>query len=234
MCVAPLTDCSGLCTNLSDDPENCGACGTTCGGAHATGYCASSTCGLICDAGYGDCDVDVSTGCETNTLVDRSNCGTCGTVCATDEFCFIGTCTPSSGTCGDGILQPGEEVDPPPGPFSTVFVDPTSCKWDFSSVSQLYCNGTCTWAGGSSCDSADADLFCKLKTGNPLSTATSYTTAIALSAPGFPCPDRTTLGTSIGTLPLRGVTREVWYTDDDIRSTHGSGTVIDSVVCTNP
>jgi hypothetical protein len=92
MCPAPLADCGGFCTNTVIDPENCGACGTVCSGAHATGYCAASTCGLICDTNYADCDVTYSSGCEANLMRDTSNCGTCGTVCATDEVCYLGTC----------------------------------------------------------------------------------------------------------------------------------------------
>jgi hypothetical protein len=133
--------------------------------------------------------------------------------------------------CGNGSLDPGEELDPPPGPFNSVSVDANSCRWDFSSVSQLYCNGTCTWAGGSSCDQADADVFCKLKTGNPSSTATSFSTGTALAEPGFSCPG---LGTNIGSLPSRGVNQSVYYQDSSILANHGPGTVVINVSCTSP
>jgi hypothetical protein len=112
-------------------------------------------------------------------------------------------------------------------------VDSTTCLWDFSSVAQLYCNGTCTWAGGTGCDSADADLFCKLKTGNPGSTATTFSTATALPVPGFACPNGS-YGINVGPLPLRGVTRTVYYQDSSILANHGAGQVITTVSCTTP
>ena len=92
MCLSPLTDCSGVCTSLDDDPENCGTCGNVCNETHATAYCSSGACGLICHTNYADCDVDVSTGCEASLLSDPSNCGACGTVCGTGEMCLSGRC----------------------------------------------------------------------------------------------------------------------------------------------
>jgi len=132
-------------------------------------------------------------------------------------------------TCGDGVLDPGEEYDPAPGPFSTAPVDPTTCRWDFSAVNQLYCNGSCTWAGGHDCDQPDADILCQLIMDNPSSTASSWTYRVALYEHGFPCP---TSGTLINT--DRGVSVSVYYTDSDIRSSHGPGEVAAYPVCTDP
>ncbi|MBW2263116.1 MAG: hypothetical protein JRG91_14180 [Deltaproteobacteria bacterium] len=100
MCLSPLTDCSGVCTHLDDDPDNCGTCGAACNEMHATAYCVSGACGLICHAGFEDCDVDVTTGCEADLLHDTSNCGSCGVVCATDEVCLSGTCSTRVGFTG--------------------------------------------------------------------------------------------------------------------------------------
>jgi hypothetical protein len=91
-CAPPLVDCGGFCTYTTDDPENCGACGTVCDETNAMAYCSGGACGLICATGYDDCDSDVTTGCEANLLRDSSNCGTCGTVCPTDWICYLGTC----------------------------------------------------------------------------------------------------------------------------------------------
>ena len=135
----------------------------------------------------------------------------------------------SCSTCGDGTLDSGEEYDPAPGPYSYVSVDSSTCRWDFSSVNQLYCNGGCTWAGGSSCDQSDADILCQLITDNPASTAISWTATTALSEPGFSCPG---YGTSIYT--DRGVSTTVWYQDSSIRANHGAGDVVAYPNCTNP
>jgi len=100
MCLSPLTDCSGTCTNLNDDPDNCGTCGTACNRIHATPYCALGSCGLICDAGFDDCDGVGSTGCEADLFHDASNCGSCGVVCGSGESCISGTCTVWTGFTG--------------------------------------------------------------------------------------------------------------------------------------
>ena len=82
-------------------------------------------------------------------------------------------------------------------------------------------------AGGFGCDSADADVFCKLRTGNPDSVAESYTITTTLSAPGFPCPSGyPTVYTD------RGVDGVVYYTDLNLLTTHGE--VITDPVCTDP
>lgn len=133
-------------------------------------------------------------------------------------------------TCGNGVLEPGEDIDPPPTGAVTA-VDPLTCRWAFDKVEQLYCAGSCTWAGDVGCDQADADVFCKLRTGNPLSKATSFVVGRALDKPGFSCPF---LGTSLGTMPARGVNRDVRYQDSSILESHGAGEVIVNPVCTNP
>jgi len=139
-------------------------------------------------------------------------------------------------SCGDSVVDPGEELDPPPGPFASAPVDASTCRFDFANVRQLYCNGTCSWSGGSSCDQADADVFCKLKTGNPLSTATSYTNTTALPEPGFSCPFHagTFLPNEVLTLRNIDVSVNVRYQDSSILANHGSGQVIADPICTNP
>lgn len=132
--------------------------------------------------------------------------------------------------CGNGTVDPGEERDPPPGPFVNAPVDSATCRWHFENVSQLYCNAGCSWAGASGCDQADADILCKLRTGNPNSTATTFELTTALALPGFAC-----IGSAgIGTLPLRGVLLNVAYQDSSILANHGPGAVVANPVCTNP
>jgi hypothetical protein len=135
----------------------------------------------------------------------------------------------SCSTCGDSVLDTDEEYDPPPGPYSSAVVDSTTCRYDFSGVRQLYCNGGCSWTGSSGCEQAEADILCQLIMDNPASTATSWTATTALSEPGFPCPG---YGGTIFT--DRGVSVSVYYQDSSILANHGAGDVIAYPSCTDP
>jgi hypothetical protein len=128
------------------------------------------------------------------------------------------------------VVEDCEERDPPPGPFASAPVDGATCLYHFENVPQLYCGGTCSWAGPNDCDQADADVFCQLRTGNPSSTALSFNVVLALDLPGFPC---TYLGDVLGPLPGRGITFEVQYQDTSILANHGYGDVIEgsTLVC---
>ena len=55
----------------------CGGCGHACNSTNGTASCASGVCGISCSAGFGNCDGNVTNGCETNTQTSTSNCGTC-------------------------------------------------------------------------------------------------------------------------------------------------------------
>ena len=190
--------------------------------SHGDWLATAAMCDSIVD---NDCD-----GLPDDTALDDADCEA---QLGAGAVCDAGACiVPSS--CGDGILDPGEELDPPPGPFASAPVDATTCRYDFSNAPQLYCNGTCSWGGSSGCGQVDADLFCQLKTDNPASTATSFTIAMALPTSGFSCPffAGTVLGTTFrGVTPLSGPVR---WQESSILANHGGGSVIDSVVCTSP
>jgi len=166
-------------------------------------------------------DVDVTGTCEVGSVLS-GNLGSC----SLDSVCdFV------PGVCGNGQLDDGEEFDPPPGPFGSAPVLSESCRWDFSSVSQLYCEGTCSISGGSGCDQTEADRFCKIKTDNPASVATSFSTPTALDEPGFSCANQ--LGVPVD-MNSRGVTEVIRYQDSSIVANHGAGHVITNAVCTDP
>jgi hypothetical protein len=239
--VADGTDCDdGDATVYPDAPELCDSIDNDCD----TEVDEELISTLYADAdgdGFGDPLAPV-VGCDGDggLVADATDCddGSSSTFPGAEELCDdvdndcddeIDEVEACLSSCGDGVLDEGEELDPPEGSFTTVDVDDATCRWDFSEVEQLYCNGGCSWAGASSCDDADADIFCKLRTGNPLSEATSYSLDVALNAPGFPCPSG---------YPIvwtdRGVSETVYYTDLDIRATHGAGEVITHPVCTDP
>jgi len=104
----------------------------------------------------------------------------------------------------------------------------SACLYDFSIIPQLYCNGSCTWAGLDSCDQADADIYCQLITGDSGSTALAFDIGIALDEPGFSCPS---IGENLGPLPGFGVDVDVWYQDTSILANHGGGSVILNATC---
>jgi len=143
---------------------------------------------------------------------------------------FVELSEPPPG-CGDGLLQIGEEYDPPPGPFLNVSVDPDTCRWDFSDVEQLYCYGFCSWAGPPGCDQQDADVLCRLITDNPESEAITYTITAPLSQPGFPgvyCDFGVLIDTD------RGVPDVAWM-DESLADHHGGGgEVVAFPDCTDP
>ncbi|MDF2694832.1 MAG: Tryptophan synthase alpha chain [Labilithrix sp.] len=120
--------CGSSCVDPSTDDQNCGQCGTACdpsdgdGGFATNGRfgCLGGECGhLKCSQGYGDCDNDLSTGCETN-FVTTTNCGTCNNACAPGKTCGYNAQRQIECLCPTGqTLCFGRCVD--------VTTDPRSC-----------------------------------------------------------------------------------------------------------
>jgi cysteine-rich repeat protein len=103
------------------------------------------------------------------------------------------------------------------------------CLYNFSQVKQMFCLGDCSWAGPLGCDKADADIFCRLKTGNPASTATSFALMTPTDDGGFPCPnlaqpvqlDGKDPRIDLGPLPEYGINKTVYYQLTKIKTSHG-------------
>lgn len=194
----------------------------------------------------GDGVTDPGEACDDANQTDTDSClagcvaATCGdgVVWAGMEACddgvndgAYGGCNAGCGAlapfCGDASVQMQELCDPGVAlPWQNVSCAGGTCIYDFSALPQLYCNGSCTWAGADSCDQADADIYCKLVTGDANSVATSFQVATALDAAGFACPG---FGTNFGVLPAYGV--NVWYQDTSILANHGGGSVIANATC---
>jgi hypothetical protein len=103
-CVEPSAECDGdpdtSCeTNLTDDPNNCGACGTECYFANAIEACVNRAC-LVeeCEPAWDDCDGDSSTGCET-ALGTIQNCAACGNACTNAHGSTACAGSPGSFAC---------------------------------------------------------------------------------------------------------------------------------------
>lgn len=84
--------CGQLCTDLEEDPTNCGFCGRTCVIPNAEAACRAGECIVgTCADGFVDADRDPTNGCESeNTCTDGAACMTsCGsegaTVCVDGE-----------------------------------------------------------------------------------------------------------------------------------------------------
>lgn len=71
-------------TNLLNDEDNCGSCGTNCAVDNGGAICVSGECHVeSCEPGYANCnegsdDGGYADGCETNIASDDENCGGCG------------------------------------------------------------------------------------------------------------------------------------------------------------
>jgi len=83
------------CADLLNDTRNCGACGYSC--PFKNNYvasCRKGFCEYECPPGRGDCDGDVSNGCEADLMVNGRHCGSCGNQCntAAGQPCISGSC----------------------------------------------------------------------------------------------------------------------------------------------
>jgi hypothetical protein len=84
---------AGCDADLRQDPLNCGACGRVCPSAERTlPVCLERECRQVCRVGYGECDGDPATVCETEVLRDPCHCSRCGRACSPGLFCVAGVC----------------------------------------------------------------------------------------------------------------------------------------------
>lgn len=111
VCDAGRADCNGDLqtsggngceTSLLNDATNCGACGFACTYPNAAATCSNAQCALgACANGFDDCDMDDSTGCESELAVDPLNCNTCGNACPVGNVCSSGLCVNGAETGED-------------------------------------------------------------------------------------------------------------------------------------
>ena len=77
--VAGYADCdgnkrgNGCETATATDPLNCGACNRACPARNGAATCQNATCGIVCDAGFGDCNGDQAVRESVANAVYRSS-----------------------------------------------------------------------------------------------------------------------------------------------------------------
>lgn len=168
-CGGTLADCNGSpgdgCeVDTATSVANCGGCGKACFAPNGTANCVGSTCGIAgCATGFGNCNGDVSDGCETrlNTL---SQCGGCNAPCALSHAistcltgrCDVGSCVTPYADC-DGQASNGCEVD-----TSTDVKNCGGCDvaCDSTNGTAKCVNGACTItcnAGFGNCNASPSD-----------------------------------------------------------------------------
>src|SRR5262249_34075051 len=126
---------------------DCGDCGVGCDLANAAESCTNGTCMLgTCAPGYGNCDGNPATGCET-PLGTLTNCLTCGAGCSNAHGSV--SCNGTNGcqySCSSG--WDSCDADPANGCETSIWTltDCGSCgsACDIPNSSETCGNGTCT------------------------------------------------------------------------------------------
>jgi hypothetical protein len=107
-CRQGLTNCDGFCRDLAVDIGNCGSCGNVCSSGErcTASQCAGSvmqgsTQGSESGSSVDDCTRgSLCDGVCTDITSDPANCGGCGNICPSDQFCSGSSCV---GQCPAGL-----------------------------------------------------------------------------------------------------------------------------------
>lgn len=84
-CPSDRRICGVTCTDIMNDPGNCGDCNVAC---FAGQMCQAGHCRNECNFGETSC----FDGCH-NLSTDRENCGTCGNMCSFGLDCNLSVCS---------------------------------------------------------------------------------------------------------------------------------------------
>jgi hypothetical protein len=160
-CELPEVECGALCTNVTRDPDHCGACDASCSTENvAARACHDGECSPACDVGFADCNQGdlADDGCELPVGADATHCGGCQNDCTqqgnSDGF-----------SCVDSLCGCTSNAECSGGGLGTA-----SCDND----SRLCSCGGVTCVGGEACISSGLNQVCSCNGGSACS-------------PGFTC-----------------------------------------------
>lgn len=216
-----------------------------------TPACTAPRCGdgIVQKSNVEECDDGEASnlgqygGCNPNCTV-AAYCG--DNVIDPNEVCDTGLneneyngCKPgcqelSDQRCGDGIIY--SEYEHCEGLTDMENVPCEDCLFNFSQVTQMSCDKTCTWGDVPGCGKDDADIFCKLLTGKATAVASNWALIPPTDLGGFPCANQNVFidlnGSDprkwLGALPQFGVTINVGWQESMIKATHGNALVLSS------
>ncbi|HTU58559.1 MAG TPA: hypothetical protein VMF89_08995, partial [Polyangiales bacterium] len=118
-------------------PDPIALCMMSCQNDHGGASCASGSCVTTCANGYGDCDRNVTNGCEADIMASAVSCGMCGLSCVNPNGttrCSEGLCAPS---CASGFADCDEDTE-------------NGCETSLNAVTSCGgCTNPCTNAHGS-------------------------------------------------------------------------------------
>ncbi len=151
-CFAGFEDCNmtlddGCETNTLVEADNCGRCDNVCSDrTNAAGTCGAGTCGITCDMGFADCDMDPMNGCEIEVAADRDNCGVCGNVCSGADSCVRGSCLmnpfESDGSLGDVVISTNTVLPSGVYHYNSLRIDPgVTVTTDGEGILEIYSVG---------------------------------------------------------------------------------------------
>ncbi len=193
------------------------------------------------DNGMADCADAVcasSPRCAVSPAVCPNGAKEAGEACDDDGMTASCDADCSLPACNDGVFNSlAEDADPPSSPSQVAPMSDQTCRYDFREITQMYCAGNCSWAGAVGCQQVDADVLCKIKTGNSRSTAITFMTGPTQAAPGICCPNlepEVTGCTDLGVLRNRDVALRVAVHETNMSITHGTGQAVVSVTCSTP
>lgn len=159
-CEDGQTACGEECSDLTQDPLNCGACATACSSVNvALARCVASACSPQCAAGFADCSDESQgggDGCERDIRTDDASCGSCSNDCrqqGNDEgFSCEGArcgCSSSSDCAADGLGTASCDQG-----SRTCVCGGVECVSGEACV-QSGLNQVCSCNGGSACPAGD-------------------------------------------------------------------------------